>query len=152
MDYELEKKHHVSFCGSYCHICDWHTGQIRRIYQSAKDMLREFGFNKLLEGKIDKENLVKGLEILSKSSICPGCKPGIIKEPNVDHCQIRRCCSHKGFDMCSECADFPCDLLQSNPGVIKFRCLDNLTMIKEKGIQEWLDRKWREYVCAKDNT
>jgi hypothetical protein len=151
MNYQLEKKYHVSFCGSYCHICDWHTGKIRKTYQAALHMLQEFGFNKLLEGKIDRENLTKGLEILANSSICPGCKQGIEKEPNMDRCKIRRCCSHKGFDLCNECADFPCELLKSNPGVLKFGCLENLDTIKEKGIQEWLDQKWGEYVGAKND-
>lgn len=57
MNYEEEKKRYVSFCGSYCHACDWFTGKIRRTFQMALDMVEEYEFKKLLEGKADRENL-----------------------------------------------------------------------------------------------
>ncbi len=66
MNYDEEKKRYVSFCGSYCHTCDWFTGKIRRNFQSASDMMEEYGFRKLLEGKVDIENMKTGLKILAK--------------------------------------------------------------------------------------
>jgi hypothetical protein len=146
MNYEEEMKRYISFCGSYCHTCDWYTGKIRRIFQNALDMLEEYGFKRLLEGKVDIENLRIGLSILANSGICSGCKAEVAEVPEADRCKIRQCCYRKGFNLCSECPQFPCELLKSNPGVIKFHCIENLMEIKEKGIKHWIDKKWEEHI------
>ncbi len=146
MNYEEEKKRYISFCGSYCHTCDWFTGKIRKTFQSALKMLNEYGFKRLLEGKANIDNFRKGLETLADSGICSGCKAEVAKNPEEDRCKIRQCCSRKGFDLCSECAEFPCELLKTNPGVIKFHCLENLIEIKEEGLEQWIDRQWKNYV------
>jgi len=146
MDYDGEKKRFMSFCGSYCHTCDWFTGKIRKTFQSALDMIEGYGFRRLLEKKIDIENLKKGLKILSNSGICSGCKTEIAKNPKEDRCKIRQCCSQKGYNLCIECADFPCGLLKSNPGVIKFHFIENLMEIKEKGIENWINKQWKDFV------
>jgi hypothetical protein len=109
-------------------------------------MLEEYGFKRLLEGKVDIENLRIGLSILANSGICSGCKAEVAEVPEADRCKIRQCCYRKGFNLCSECPQFPCELLKSNPGVIKFHCIENLMEIKEKGIKHWIDKKWEEHI------
>jgi len=146
MNYNEEKKRYLSFCDSYCHTCDWFTGKIRRTFQSALVMLNEYGFKRPLEGKVDIDNLKKGLQILADSRICSGCKAEVAKSPEEDRCKIRQCCYNKGFDLCSECAEFPCELLKTNSGVIKFHCIENLMEIKEKGLEQWVDKQWKDYV------
>ncbi len=146
MNYAKEKEHHISFCGSYCHICDWHTGRIRKTFQSASDALDLFGFKKLLEGKVDVKNMKLGLDLLSKSGICPGCKADADQAPGKDRCKIRQCAHAKGFDLCSECRSFPCKLLKDNLGVVKFGCIENLRSIKSKGLKRWVDRQWQGHV------
>ena len=142
MNYEEEKKRYVSFCGSYCRTCDWFTGRIRSTFQSALDMVEEYGgFKKRLEDKVDIENLKEGLRILANTPIDSGCKADIAKNPEDDRCKIRQCCYRKGFDLCCECSEFPCDLLKSNPGVMKFHCIENLQEIKEKGIEYWINKQ-----------
>jgi hypothetical protein len=141
MNYEEERKRYVSFCGSYCRTCDWFSGKIRRTFQSALYMLEEYGFKRLLEGKVNIENFKEGLRILANTSIDSGCKAEIAENPEEDRCKIRQCCTEKGFDLCSECAEFPCDLLESNLGVVKFHCIENLKEIKEKGIEHWIDKQ-----------
>jgi hypothetical protein len=146
MDYEEEKKRYISFCGSYCHTCDWFTGKIRRTFQSALDALETYGFTKLLEGKADRENLKAGLEGLAHSGICSGCKAEIAEQAKDDRCRIRQCCFGKGFDLCSQCSHFPCDTLKENPGVVKFGCIQNLEEIKAEGVERWIDRQWARSV------
>ena len=146
MNYEEEKKRHVSFCGSYCRTCDWFTGKIRRTFQLALDMVEEYGFSKWLEGEVDIENFKEGLKILSNTRIDSGCKADIAENPEDDRCEIRQCCSRKGFDFCSECSEFPCDLLKTNPGVIKFHCIENLLDIKGKGTKYWIDKQWSKHL------
>jgi hypothetical protein len=146
MNYEEEKKRYISFCGSYCHTCDWFTGRIRRNSQSVSDMLEEYGFSRLLEGKVDRENLKAGIRILAQSGICSACKAEVAKKPEEDRCRIRQCCFAKGFDFCNQCPDFPCETLKSNPGVIKFGCIEKLGKIKEEGVKRWVDRQWSQFV------
>lgn len=146
MNYEEEKKRYVSFCGSYCRTCDWFTGKIRNTFQSALDMVETYGFRKRLEGKADLENFKEALRILANVPIDSGCKADIAQNPEDDRCRIRQCCNQKGFDLCSECSAFPCDLLESNPGVIKFHCIENLKEIREKGIEYWIDSQLQAHV------
>lgn len=145
MNYEEEKRRYVSFCGSYCRTCDWFTGRIRSTFQSALDMVEEYGFRKWLEGKVDIENMKEGLRILANAEIDSGCKADIADNPEDDRCNIRQCCYQKGFDLCCECPSFPCNLLKNNPGVIKFNCIENLQEIKDKGIKHWIDKQLKAH-------
>jgi hypothetical protein len=151
MHYEEEKRKLVSFCGSYCHTCGWFTSQIRRTFQSALSALEEYGFNKLLQGKADRENLKQGLEVLARCGICSGCKAEIGKSPEEDRCQIRQCALGKGFDLCSQCSDFPCGILRSYPSVLKFGCIENLNDIRERGIEFWIDARWTGFVKEQED-
>lgn len=144
MNYDLEKKYHISYCGSYCHLCDWHTGRIRKTFQLGSDMIDSLGLKKQLGDEIDVDNFKKGLQRLALSSICPGCKAEAGIEG--DRCKIRHCCHSKKFDLCNECPEFPCETLKNNPGVIKFHCIDNLKAMKERGLKEWIDQQWKDYV------
>lgn len=96
MDYDKEKKRYISFCGSYCRTCNWFTGKIRRTFQSALDMVEEYGFRKMLEGKVDIDDFKLGLKILANTPIDSGCKAEIKKTPKEDRCKIRQCCFKKG--------------------------------------------------------
>lgn len=146
MNYEEEKQYHISFCGSYCHICDWHTGRIRKTFRAAADALKLFGFRKLLEGKADARNMKLGLDILANSGICPGCKAEAGEPAGKDRCRIRQCARARGYELCCECSKFPCRLLKRNPGVRKFGCIENLRQIKSRGLKRWVDKQWQEHV------
>jgi hypothetical protein len=156
MKYEKEKEFHISFCGSYCHICDWHTGKIRRTSQATLDIVQEYeGFKKLFKKEgVVLENLILGLTALAESGICPGCKADVanLTKGEHDRCEIRQCCSKKGHLLCSECLDFPCELLKTNPGVIKWHCIENLQEIKEKGLEQWIDNQWKDYLESSTST
>jgi hypothetical protein len=144
MNYEKEKEKYISFCGSYCRLCDWFTGRFRMIYEEGLDALRIYKFNKALDDKVDIDNFRRGLEILARSNICPGCKAEAGEDP--DRCEIRACAYNKGFQFCIECGDYPCEILSENPGVKKFGCLENFEDILAKGFKWWIDREWERYV------
>jgi len=115
-------------------------------------MIELYGFSRLLKDKVDVDNMKEGLKILANSSIDSGCKADLAErlsrgeKTENDRCQIRQCCFSKGFDLCNDCSDFPCDLLKSNPGVIKFNCIENLREIKQLGIEQWLNKYWNKHV------
>lgn len=149
MNYELEKKHHISFCGSYCHLCDWHTGEIRKTFSAALHLFDDLGLQRVLADGVDSAEFRRGLESLVRSSICPGCKAEApIRKPGEHRCEIRQCCFRKGLGLCSECDDFPCKTLETNPGVIKFHCLENLTCIRNQGLEHWIEREWERAAQA----
>jgi hypothetical protein len=144
MDYEKERMVHISYCGSYCHTCDWFTGKIKKTAKDSLNMIKSYGFKRLFENKVDVDNLLLGLQILADSSICSGCKTEAGKEN--DRCKIRQCCFGKGFSQCDRCEEFPCETLKTNPGVIKFRTLENLKKMKGKGIKKWVDDQWQREI------
>jgi hypothetical protein len=125
-------------------MCDWHTGKIKRTARKTLDMIKKYnGFKKLFEGKVDVDDLIKGLEMLVETSICSGCKS---ETGASERCQIRKCCSNKGYDLCSECPEFPCKTLKVDPGVVKWHCLENLKEIERIGFDKWIDKQWLTHI------
>nr|MDO8099213.1 DUF3795 domain-containing protein [Candidatus Njordarchaeota archaeon] len=118
MNYEAEKHHFISYCGSYCKLCDWFTGRIRRAAEATLDLVmgRSVLKRQLEQKGVDFANFTKGLVALTDSSICPSCKAEAKKERNAeDRCRIRQCCSNKGFILCSDCEEFRAKPLQLTP-------------------------------------
>jgi hypothetical protein len=112
-------------------------------------MIDSLGLKKQLGDNVDVERFKEGLRNLANSSICPGCKPEAPgRKVTGDRCAIRQCCYGKGFDLCNECSDFPCETLRNNPGVLRFHCIENLKEINEKGLKEWIDRQWKDYIAT----
>jgi hypothetical protein len=150
MKYEEERKQYISFCGSYCHICDWHTGKIRRTAQATIDMFQDYGgfVERFQREGIDGDNFLRGLEVLAQSQICSGCKAEVpdYSKGEKDRCDIRQCCSERGYSLCSECSSFPCSKLKANPGVIKWKTVENLKVIEKIGLKQWIDNQWRDYT------
>lgn len=151
MNYNEEKKHYISYCGSYCRTCDWFTGRIRKTFNSSLKMQDLYQFRKLLDGNVNPDSFKKGLQAIANSGICSGCKAEIIKNPDEDRCKIRQCAFRKGYELCSDCPEFPCETLKSKSGVKEFHCIENLTEIREKGVKYWIDKQWDQYT-ASDNT
>ena len=144
MHHQREQKFLISYCGSYCHQCDWFTGKIKKLASEALKMFDTYnGFRRLLDGQVNADDVRKALEILSNTSICSGCKLQIADGIETDRCDIRRCCFEKGFDICADCAEFPCEKLRTNAGVIKFNCIENLYEIKRDGIEQFIEKQWK---------
>jgi len=141
MDYEEKKRRYISFFGSYCKKCPWFTSLIRNIFKKAREVFEEYGLNRYIEDEIDVGKFLHALEILGNLGVRSGCKAEIKQKPEEDRCKIRQCAYYRGVQLCVECDNFPCDLLKSHPGVIKFGYIDNLLEIKEKGLK-WLDKQW----------
>lgn len=61
------------------------------------------------------------------------------------NCKIYRCFESKDFDFCSDCPEFPCDLLHPLAhGADKFPHnlkVYNLCMIKKMGLEKWAKEK-----------
>jgi hypothetical protein len=149
LNYDAEKNRFISYCGSYCRFCDWFTGRIRRVAETTLNLVQDRSvLRRQLEQKgVDFANFIKGIVSLTESSICPSCKAEVKKNRNAeDRCKIRQCCSNKGFNLCSDCEEFPCEVLTTNPGVVKYHCIENLKEINEEGLKQWIDKQWKQYA------
>lgn len=138
MKYEEERKRAVSYCGEYCHKCDWHAGRIK---EPADRLLKLIGERPELKGWIaeesDLDNLIKGLKWLSESGFCTfTCKAG----SGWKGCPVRKCCEGKGISFCFECEEFPCKIWGKWPFTeAKIR---NLGEIEKIGTEEWVRKQW----------
>ena len=134
MNYEEEKRNYLSFCGAYCKTCYWFTGEIKKRAKGLLEIAEEQnGFSRLFKDKVDSENFLKGLKIISEDTTCSGCKL-----EKREKCEIMRCALKKGVENCGECKEFPCEILKKNPWIIKFHTIENLEEIKRIGFEKWV--------------
>ena len=80
------------------------------------------------------------------SSVCPGCGGLDFKEVHPS-CGVLTCCAvKKGFEVCSECSDYPCKRFSSySAGCDSFvthkKMFENLEYIKNNGIEQFLENQ-----------
>jgi hypothetical protein len=135
-DYEREGEL-VAYCGIYCRLCDYFTGEIR---DSAQDLLAitekhtELKLFAETSKAFDYDNFVEGLKWLSKeiSPCVGGCKGG----GGWKDCPFRKCCSEKGLSVCYECSEFPCETLEKHP-----ERKEELTQISQLGLENWIKKR-----------
>jgi hypothetical protein len=88
------------------------------------------------------------LGIPLEEAVCPGCRNADGKPAHLPmNCRVYPCAAEKGVDFCSDCPDFPCDLLHPYMD----RCevvwhntkVFNLCLIKKMGLEAWAQNKAR---------
>jgi hypothetical protein len=76
------------------------------------------------------------LEGLHADGGCPGCRAG----GGDPGCQIRVCARERGLDLCNQCPDFPCELVQALVARYPTLIADNRRM-QAVGLAQWLDEQ-----------
>ncbi len=113
-----------------------------------------------------KINLARKMNLPVEKIVCKGCreiegKCQVLKNYGFSgNCKIYACVKEKGVEFCSDCSDFPCDLLHPLAhGADKFPHnlkVYNLCMIKKMGLEEWAKNKskisWDRYYEDKLDT
>ncbi len=94
-----------------------------------------------------KKRLAKKLGFEPEKVVCEGCRNiqgqcQILKNYGFSgHCKIYQCVEKQKVEFCSECSEFPCDLLHPlADGADKFPHnlkVYNLCMIKKMGLENW---------------
>ena len=86
--------------------------------------------------------------IPEKDAVCQGCRNeggAIAFLGMVEPCNVYRCITEKGFDLCCDCADFPCDHLHPYADEASVRPHNtkvfNLCLIKKMGLESWAKEK-----------
>ena len=121
-----------SYCGLYCGSCEiCLMNEIGKIKEKAK----EWDMN-LSEVK------------------CFGCKTNQNSIYCID-CDIKLCAKSKNIEFCHECDEFPCSRISDfrndkypHHSVV----LKNLKIIKEKGLNSWLNEQKKRWKCPQCGT
>ena len=129
----MDYKNLTAPCGRDCFNCYF--------YLASKDER----YQKMLAHKL-------GLE--TEKVVCEGCRNikgdcQVLKNYGFSgKCKIFTCSHHKKAEFCSDCSDFPCDLLHPlSHGADKFPHnlkVFNLCMIKKMGLDNWAKNKAKQ--------
>ncbi len=95
---------------------------------------------------------------LAKEDPCPGCRGPNENKPDfcANRCGIILCRKRRenGYVYCDECPDFPCgDVMEKEDRYtsrypLKESPLENLRMIREKGMEAFLEQERRRWTCG----
>ena len=80
---------------------------------------------------------------------CEGCLSGVRAAPCRD-CEIRDCATERGVDWCSQCDDFPCQLItgfNNDEFAHHSEVLDNIRRQQEIGVSAWVEEQEKRWRC-----
>jgi hypothetical protein len=81
------------------------------------------------------------------TSRCPGCLGADFTERHPSCSLITCCVKRKGLEVCAQCDEFPCPRFKgwdaNDSFVTHARSIDNLTFIKEHGLEGFIDQQKR---------
>lgn len=87
------------------------------------------------------------LNLPFEKAFCKGCRngDGIIRAiGKTEPCKVYKCISEKGFELCSECKELPCDNLQPFADFANIAPhntkLFHLFTIRKDGFEKWLKK------------
>lgn len=133
-----------AFCGIYCGTCGMYRGRVyAKIAQEfleviiAGDYPDELTINpKGEKPDFDFNEFLKGVEYFCREESGAYCQRPC-KQAGGVACDIRICARKRGFEMCYECEDFPCEhfslTLERHP-----ERLEDYERFKELGFEGWL--------------
>jgi len=131
----------ITYCGVYGGYCSgWCENTIRvDLAKALAELVDASGCHHWMPTEIKDFDYVefrKGLDFFSKDArvICQSCcKSGL---SGYLGCDIRKCCEERGLDVCFECSEFPCGIVEGNPEMI-----ERAKEYREFGKDEWLRRQ-----------
>lgn len=141
------KNNEVAYCGLCCIDCFGYKGKVADLARDLRKELRESKFKNFADGicntSFGKEykNYNKCYEVLG-AMVKFRCKNGCREGGGNPFCQIRKCCQKKDIRGCWECSEWEgCDKLNFLKSVHGDACLKNLTIIKKRGLKEFIQGK-----------
>ncbi|KPK63409.1 hypothetical protein AMJ83_06990 [candidate division WOR_3 bacterium SM23_42] len=141
-----DKKELLAYCGLYCGDCGGYDGAIADKAQKLKETLDRFKFHRTAKHFFPKDlkDYDKLYEMLSFITTLRCSKVCRHKTKGETKCEIRKCCTEKGFYACHECNDFEtCDKIKKLTEPHGDAPIKNLRAIKEVGIEDWINKAKR---------
>jgi hypothetical protein len=132
----------VTYCGGFCGSCGMYKGRvIAKVAADLKELIDTHDFAEWVPVYEDIDfsfdDFQRGLEFFSDEERGPYCQHPC-KEGGGAPCQIRPCAREKGFDVCFECPEFPCEklawVIERHP-----ERLEDHERFKALGWQGWID-------------
>jgi hypothetical protein len=134
----------LAYCGFYCGDCLGYTGVIADAAQNLMEVLEKYQFNRTAECVFPEElrDYDRFCEMLGfmVDLRCAGiCRAGE-QDGGLSGCQVKDCCTDRGFHACYECDDFEtCGRLKSlHKGLHTDACAKNMRAIREMGLDAWI--------------
>lgn len=152
-----ENRKYTAFCGLYCKDCIPSNGELFAVIDKLIDLLDNSGFEHYAKFKSERikefqnyESFRRLLTEMAKLKCETNCFEGPVSEYGCNvNCEMRQCVILKGIAGCWDCKEYRvCEKLEPHknfhPGMEH-----NLDMIKEYGIENWLDKKGKHYKWNK---
>ncbi|MEW5900937.1 MAG: DUF3795 domain-containing protein, partial [Acidobacteriota bacterium] len=92
-------KDQIGFCGIWCGSCIVGNGTLRKLTKKYEDLIKNYDLESWAPKAFDFKEFLKGLGVIRKTPLCPGCKKG----GGWEECPIRVCASRKNLAECVEC-------------------------------------------------
>ena len=118
-----------AICGLFCDSCAIYIGTIddpRRLEQIAA---------------------IRGTT--AEDIRCEGCRSSVLGK-YCRTCQMKACATRKGIGFCSECAEYPCEILVTFQKQMPHRIelFESLDDIRDHGEEQWRIRMEKNYRCT----
>jgi hypothetical protein len=129
-----EQLEFVTYCGLYCGLCAERT-RIPRQAAALQQAMAEEGWpfwGPSVPNFVEFWQFLEGLS----SGGCSGCRAG----GGFPECPIRICARDRGMEVCSECADFPCNHVTALAARYPTLVADN-HRLQAVGLAQWLDEQ-----------
>ncbi len=85
---------------------------------------------------------------------CDGCKSDRVTAWCTE-CDIKKCNRRKGLNFCSECGEYPCEILNDfmhmEDYVYHMEIPEDFEEIKKTGLNAWYQKKEQAYYCKSCN-
>jgi hypothetical protein len=137
----------VTYCGLWCELCA-ERGRIPKRAAALQEAMAEEGWphwGPTVPGFSEFWEFLGGL---CADGGCRGCRAG----GGFPECQIRICAREGGLELCSQCADFPCDHIEALGARYPTLIADN-RRLQAVGLEQWLEEqeeRARRGVCYAD--
>jgi len=122
----------VTYCGLYCGLCAERT-RIPQLAAALQQAMAEEGWPFFGPSFPGFAPFWEFLEKLHTECGCSGCRAG----GGFPQCQIRACALERGLDLCSQCADFPCERVEGLAARYPTLIADN-RRLQAMGLEQWL--------------
>jgi len=152
-----ENRKYTSYCGLYCKDCIPSNNELFALIEKLADVLDNLGFEHYAKFKSIRirefqnyETFRRLLTEMKKLKCETNCFEGPISTYGCNNnCEMRECVIEKGIEGCWVCKDYKeCKKLEMHkkfhPGME-----NNLNMIKEFGLENWLGKRGKHYKWSK---
>ena len=129
----MEVANLVANCGTYCGVCPYLIA-----YKTNDEHL--------------KEKLAKSAGLKPEQIVCEGCNSDLAFI-FCRTCDTKKCVQEKGIESCSECGDFPCELVERwEFEDFKNRIKMEVNYRKQYGKEKWIAKSIEMNTCPSCQT